>query len=196
MRRAWYRWRELWRQLNCRLRVHYYRIAGGRAIHHKCLFDRGVRIERPWLAQLGQRCTLHPNVWLNIGVDNARLTIGEYTFLGRNVEIRVNTSVEIGRGCLIAPGVFMTDHNHGTSLGQPMFEQPCISASIHIGDDVWIGANAVILPGVEIGTGAVVAAGAVVTGAVAAGTIVGGVPARVIRHRANLADRGEESRRA
>ena len=50
-----------------------------------------------------------------------------------------------------------------------------------IGDDVWIGVNAVVLPGVTIGTGAVVAAGAVVADDVAPNTVVGGVPATVLR---------------
>ena len=54
-------------------------------------------------------------------------------------------------------------------------------APIHIGRDVWIGANAVILPGITIGDGAVIAAGAVVTKDVPENTVAGGVPARVIK---------------
>lgn len=183
MGRSWYRWTELWRLAMCRLRVHAYRLSGGRSIDGKCLFDRGVRIERPWLARLGPRCVLQQDVWLNLGSDGAQLEIGAYTFIGRGVEIEVSTSVRIGRGVLIAPGVFVTDHNHDTALGKPMFEQPCIATPVLIGDDVWVGANAVILPGVEIGDGAVVAAGAVVHKSVPARAIVGGVPAQLVEYR-------------
>ena len=178
-----YRFQESCRIALCRLRVHRYRLLGARGIDGKCLFGRGVRVERPWLATLGPRCVLQQDVWLNIGANSASLDIGAFTFIGRGVEIEVSTRVAIGRGGLIAPGVFITDHNHGTALGLPMFEQPCVAAPVMIGDDVWIGANAVILPGVEIGDGAIVAAGAVVNRSVPANAIVVGVPAQVIRYR-------------
>lgn len=55
-------------------------------------------------------------------------------------------------------------------------------APVHIGNNVWIGSNVTVLPGVSIGDGAVIAAGAVVTKDVEAYTVVGGVPAKLIRH--------------
>jgi len=183
MIRALYRIREFYRIAWCRLRVHGYRLIGARGIDGKCLIDHGVRIERAWRVQLGPRCVLQPDVWLNIGADQAQLTIGAYTFIGRGVEIEVSTRVSIGDGVLIAPGVFVTDHNHSTAPGAPMFEQPCIAAPVSIGNDVWIGANVVILPGVTIGDGAVIAAGAVVNTDVPARAIFGGVPAKLIKYR-------------
>jgi maltose O-acetyltransferase len=126
---------------------------------------------------------LQRDVWLYVGGESARLSIGEYTFIGRGVEIEISTRVTIGRHGLIAPGVFITDHNHGTSIDEPIFRQPSVHSTVVIGDDVWIGANAVILPGVNIGDGAVVGAGAVVTSDVPPRSIVGGVPARLIRNR-------------
>ena len=178
-----YRLKEIVRIIGCRLRVHACRLAGGHRIDPKCLFDRGVRIDRPWLASLGPRCVLQSDVWLNIVSDSAKLDIGASTFLGRGVEIEVSQRVRIGTGCLIAPGVYITDHDHALDVGVPMFEQPCVAADVEIGDDVWIGANVVILPGVSIGNGAVVGAGAVVTRSVAERAIVAGVPARVIKYR-------------
>jgi acetyltransferase-like isoleucine patch superfamily enzyme len=178
-----HQFRETLRITACRCRVHAVRAFGGRDIHLKCLFGRGVRIERPWLAEIGERCVLQPDVWLNIVSDRARLQIGHHTFLGRGVAIEVSMRVEIGCGGLIAPGVYITDHHHGVARGQPMFEQPCVAAPVRIGDDVWIGVGAVILPGVEIGDGAIVAAGAVVNKSVPACAIVGGVPARILKYR-------------
>ncbi len=166
-----------------RLRVLAYRNMGGSGIHGKCLIGSGARIERPYRLEMGERCVLQRRVWLNIGSDSARMTIGAFSFIGCGTEVEVSQEVRIGRGALIAPGVFITDHNHDTTLGRPMFEQPCIAARVIIGDDVWIGANAVVLPGVTIGDGAVVAAGAVVSRDVAARSIVGGVPAKLLRSR-------------
>ncbi|WP_433956069.1 acyltransferase [Janibacter indicus] len=68
-----------------------------------------------------------------------------------------------------------------------MRRQPHVTAPIHVEDDVWVGAGAIVLKGVTIGTGAVVAAGSVVTKSVDEYAIVAGVPARVIGSR-----RGEE----
>ncbi len=166
-----------------RIRVHGYRLMGSSTIHPKCLFGPHVRIDRPHLLEMGQRCVLQQGVWLLIGSDSASLQVGEFTFFGRDVEIEVSTSVVIGKHCLIAPGVYITDHNHDVSAELPMFEAPCIHGPVDIGDNVWIGAKAIILPGVTIETGAVVGAGSVVTRSVARDMVVAGVPARPIRSR-------------
>lgn len=178
-----YRLKELLRLSFSRLRVYCYRFAGGTRIHPKCLFGQGVRIERPWNVAMGTRCMLQPYVWLNIVDEHAQLEIGEFTFIGRGTEIEVSERVTIGRGGLIAPEVYITDHNHGMDLDRPMFEQPCIAGPVAIGDDVWLGANCVILPGVTIGNGAVISAGAVVNKDVPERAIFGGVPAKLIKYR-------------
>jgi acetyltransferase-like isoleucine patch superfamily enzyme len=190
MKRQIYKYKELLRTVRARLRVYLVRAQGGGNIHPKCLFGRGVAIERPWNVRMGSRCVLQPFVWLNVGGDGARLDIGEFTFIGRGTEIEVSRKVTIGVGGLIAPGVFITDHNHSMKLGAPMYVQPCVAGPVEIGDDVWIGANSVILPGVRIGAGAVVAAGAVVNRDVPPYTVVGGVPARIISRRGAHAPSG------
>lgn len=177
-----YRSREFIRIALARLRVYFYRWQGA-DIHPKCLLGRGTRLEHPWAIRLGARCILQPNVWLNVVSPKASLQIGEYSFIGRGTEIDVSLGVAIGKGALIAPGVFITDHNHSLQRGAPMFRQRGEEAPVTIGDDVWIGANAVILCGVTIGEGAVVAAGAVVNRDVAPYAIVGGVPAKPIGQR-------------
>ena len=84
--------------------------------------------------------------------------------------------ISIGHDVAISKGVVVRDSDNHTIIdGRP------ISAPIRIGDHVWIGLNAVILKGVTVGNGAIVAAGAVVAHDVPARTIVGGVPARILR---------------
>lgn len=175
--------RETLRIVAARLRVHGYRWIGGTAIHPKCLIEADVRIDRPWLVRLGPRCVLQSSVWLSVGSSSARLQIGAHGFIGRGTQIEVSHEVAIGDGALIAPGVYITDHNHAMDPGIPMWQQPCRAAPVRIGSDVWIGTGAVILPGVSIGDGAVVAAGAVVNRDVRPGAIVAGVPAREVKHR-------------
>lgn len=92
--------------------------------------------------------------------------------------------VTMGDGVRIASHASLYGFNHGyASVEQPIFRQPHTSLGITIGDDVWIGANAVILDGVRIGSHVVVAAGAVVTKDVADYAIVGGNPAKLLRSR-------------
>ncbi len=109
------------------------------------------------------------------------LIVGSRTVFGHHVTIGVRESVIIGCDCLIAEMVSIRDHDHGFhDAAMPMREQEPLVASVVIGDDVWIGSKVTITRGVHIGQGAIVGANSVVTYDVAAGAIVGGVPARVI----------------
>lgn len=112
--------------------------------------------------------------------------------MGNNVRITMdcciwaeqNSKIIFGNDVLVGPGVKMFCGNHGTALnGIPMSFQERKEADITIGNDVWIGANSVITSGVSIGNGAIVAAGSVVTKNVPENTIVGGVPAKIIKTR-------------
>ena len=86
--------------------------------------------------------------------------------------------ITIGNGSLIGHHVVLATLNHDLDADR---RQDLLPKPIHIGERVWIGSGAVILAGVTIGEGAVVAAGAVVTKDVPAYTVVGGVPAKVIK---------------
>ena len=176
-----------WRRLAvARVRVHGYRFLGANRIDRKCLISRHVRIDRPHRLVMGPRCVVQDNVWLSILEPAAELRIGAFTFLGRDVEIEVCSQVVIGEHCLIGPGVYITDHNHDIHAPGPMAAAPCIAKPVQIGDDVWVGAKAVILPGVTVGSGAVIAAGAVVTRSVAPRMVIAGIPARPIKQRPTL----------
>lgn len=111
---------------------------------------------------------------------NANISIGERTTIGFHTFIYASSTIDIGADCMIAPFVYIVDSNHGTRVGTPMNRQPDGARPISIGNDVWVGAHAVILSGVTIADGAIIAAGSVVREDVARNTIVGGVPAKVI----------------
>ncbi|MGT2715838.1 DapH/DapD/GlmU-related protein [Streptococcus respiraculi] len=115
----------------------------------------------PFSTDCGRNIVIGNNVFINAGCkfqDQGGITIGDRTLVGHNVVIAtLNHSFEVAKRGNLVP------------------------AAVSIGQDVWIGANATICPGVKIGDGAVIAAGAVVTKDVAPGTVVGGVPAKVLK---------------
>lgn len=104
--------------------------------------------------------------------------IGKHVFINMGCKFQDQGGIFIGDGTLIGHNVVLATLNHAKS---PIDRATMIPAPIHIGKRVWIGSNATILPGVTIGDGAIVAAGAVVTRDVPDNTIVGGVPASVMR---------------
>ena len=114
-----------------------------------------------------------------IVVDAGELVIGNQTMVNGFSKILVATRVTIGSGCNIAWNVQILDTDfHSVHVdGQP---QPH-TAPITIGDHVWIGTSSLVLKGVTVGDGAVVAAGSVVTRDVPASTLVAGVPAKPVR---------------
>lgn len=105
--------------------------------------------------------------------------IGKNVFLNMGCKFQDQGGIYIGDGALIGHNVVLATLNHAMS---PSRRGTMVPAPIRIGKNVWIGSNATILPGVTIGDGAIVAAGAVVTRDVPENAIVGGVPAKVIRH--------------
>jgi acetyltransferase-like isoleucine patch superfamily enzyme len=93
------------------------------------------------------------------------------------VVLRASGGLTIGSRVVIGAHAVLTSRGH--PVAPPRFGRT-EDAPVVIGDDVWVGASAVVLPGVTVGRGSVVAAGAVVTRDVPPGTVVGGVPARVL----------------
>ena len=95
----------------------------------------------------------------------------------------VDAKIKIGNKVSLGPGAALIGANHGIEPGIPHQDQAQKSNEILIGDDVWIGAHSIILPGVKIGSGSVVAAGSVVLEDIPENSICGGVPAKVLRTR-------------
>ncbi len=130
-----------------------------------------------FFAAIGERVTIKGNFNCDYG---RHISIGSGTFINCNVTILDTNRVNIGENVFIAPGVVISAATHPLDA-QRRVSRHFQSHPITIGDCVWIGANATILTGVTIGKNAVIAAGAVVTHDVPANTLVGGVPARVIK---------------
>ncbi len=122
-----------------------------------------------------ENCQFYTGVRLEVG-PGAVLRIGKGTYLNRNTLVVAHKSVDIGRQCMIAWDVVIMDTDQHDVPGLDNRNLPVV-----IGDHVWIGCRAIILKGVRIGTGAIVAAGSVVTKDVPPYSVVGGVPARVLR---------------
>ena len=120
-----------------------------------------------------------PNVYFGNG---EKVTIGAHSHINENVFIQ---GAKIGSFVMIAPNVAILSKSHQFSrTDMPMILQGESQEHIPIiENDVWIGRNAIIMPGVHIGIGSIIAAGAVVTKNVAPYSIVGGVPASLIRMR-------------
>ncbi len=125
---------------------------------------------------------------------NVNIEHGVFFGSGREIEIGDNSGIgvncriagplSIGSDVMIAPNVSIYTRNHETeNIYRPMRLQTAPTKKVTIGDDVWIAANAIILPGVTIGSGAIIAAGAVVTKDVPDFAVVGGNPAKVIKIR-------------
>lgn len=130
-------------------------------------------------ARTGQEITLESRVYFGSGKD---IEIGSRVQINEECWIRNAT---IGNTVMIAPRVMILVSGHNTERTDiPMMDQgPRRYPQTVIEDDVWIGAQALILPGIRIGRGAIVAAGAVVTKDVEPYAVVGGNPARLIKYR-------------
>lgn len=95
-----------------------------------------------------------------------------------------DSQIILGDNLLMGPGVCIFSGNHSTFQGEPMTFQPRKEESIVIGDDVWLGAHAIVTAGTHIANGVIVAAGAVVTRSITQeNVIVAGIPAKIIRER-------------
>lgn len=128
--------------------------------------------------RLGKKSVIESYCCINNAVGD--VTIGDHTRIG--IHCTVIGPVSIGNNVNLAQGITVTALNHNfEDVTQRIDEQGISTKPVVIGDDVWIGANAVILPGVTIGRHVVVAAGAVVTKDVPSFTLVAGVPAKVIK---------------
>lgn len=145
-------------------------------------FGPGSVIVRPLVLRgtdrihVGADVAIFPGAWLQCEDGGGPLTIGDGVYLGHSVHVHATSRVTIGDGCMVVDGAYIGNGGHDGQAQHAVVQ----TGDTVLGKNVFVGQRAVILGGVTIGDGAVVGAGAVVTRDVAAGAVVGGVPARVI----------------
>lgn len=145
-----------------------------------------------WNIEVGQHFAVGPNFWME-AIDcygsqkfAPSIKIGDNFNAQRNCHLGAIDSITIGNGVLLGSNILIIDHAHGdTSAEQNKLApdaRPLYSKGpVVIGNNVWIGDNAIILPGVTLGDGCVVGAGAVVTKSFPSGSVIGGNPAKQIK---------------
>jgi acetyltransferase-like isoleucine patch superfamily enzyme len=149
-----------------------------------CFICPGVKFE------IGPHAKLHIGRWAWIGhgskirVHEGEVHIGAKTVMGQECTISAFQHVSIGRECILADRVMLIDFDHGvTEVERPIRLQGIYKRDVEISHNVWIGYGACILRGVSVGENAVIGTSAVLTHSFGANTVVGGVPARVLRMR-------------
>lgn len=145
-------------------------------------FDRlrGV-LTSNFLKKCGKKLRIYPNFEIR---HPQKLEIGNNVLINKYFWANSRGEIEIGNDVIIGPYVMIYSANHNYQKKQELIrKQGTVTKKVIIGNDVWIGARAVILPGVTIGDGAVIAAGSIVTKNVDPYTVVAGVPAKKIKER-------------
>ena len=149
---------------------------------------RAVRLREPQCFEIGDGVTICDNVILQCHKDG-KCIIGTRSWIGPGVFID-GRDLHIGDYVGIGPGVQIIGAQHtGVPNNAPIISTDLAVEHIEIENNVDIGANATILPGIKIGAGAIIGAGAVVTDDVPSGAVVAGVPARHIRQRSDLSSK-------
>lgn len=132
-------------------------------------------------AKIANGVTIHHSVYIR---NPEGLIVNENSNINHGCELYCAGGIEIGKGTMIAYQVMiMSDSREFMGTNPLKGRKGRTKKKVWIGDDVWIGARAIIMPGIKVGNHAIVAAGAVVTRDVSEWEIVGGNPARVIKRR-------------
>ncbi len=150
---------------------------------------QGVIYNESYLS-IGDNTLVGPNVAITAGISGDQkmlsptvVTIGKKCIIGRGSHIIGHWSIVLGDEIQTGPYVYITDQNHGyEDPDQAVGWQTPSEGAVSIGSGSWLGANVVILPGTTLGKNTVVAAGAVVRGEFPDHVVLGGVPAKVLRH--------------
>ena len=128
--------------------------------------------------KVGNYCTIEPPIFANYGGKNVYL--GEDVYINFNLSLVDDGNIYIGDSALIGPNVTIIATNHPISPNL-RFSKYLYVKDVHIGNNVWIGAGAIILPGVTIGENSVIGAGSVVTKDIPSNVVAVGNPCRVLR---------------
>ena len=148
-----------------------------------CIFEAGVLVFHPENIELGANVYVGHNAILK-GYCKNTMRIGDETWIGQQAFLHSAGGIDIGARVGIAPGVrIITSFHTEAGRATPILSSPIELAPVVIEDDCDLGVGAIVLPGVRIGKGAQIGAGAVVTEDVPAYSVAVGVPAKVVRER-------------
>ncbi|MBI5515607.1 MAG: transferase [Deltaproteobacteria bacterium] len=155
-----------------------------RALGEGCVFEAGVLVFHPENISLGRNVYVGHYAILK-GYYKNEMVIGDQTWIGQQCFFHSAGGLVIGQRVGIGPGVkILTSVHEEAGRAVPVLFSPVATAPVHIEDDSDLGINSVVLPGVTVGRGAIVGAGAVCAQDVPPYAVVAGVPARVLRYRA------------
>lgn len=160
------------------LRAVFYKIFF-KKIGKKASFEKRCIITEPRGIEVGDNFKLSHDSYLGGG----KLKIGNDCFFGHNCHVEGAGGVFIGDFFMAGPNVSILSATHEYKNSVPIVSQGLKLDEVRIGDDVWLGTNVVVLPGVTIHRGSIVGANAVVTKDIGEYQIVGGVPAKFIKNR-------------
>ena len=165
-------------------RSYKFRKKNGKGINKK------ITLKNEKYISLGKNCNIGENSYL-LCYDNylcqnfsPQLKIGDNFHATRQITIQCCNNIKIGNNVLAGSNVFIVDYNHGVYIPSGnigYLSNRLEPQSVIIEDDVWIGQNVIILPGVTVGKGAIVGAGSIVTKNVLAYSVVAGNPAKIIK---------------
>lgn len=170
------------RGFKSRVRLFIYRVLGMR-MGIKNRMEGGGRCRRLSQIEIGDYNSFTQGCWLwpeDTPSGRIRIRIGSRNYFNRNVMIDACGLVDIGNYNMFGPDIYITDSNHTFGTSVVPSHEPMHIGRVRIGNRCWIGAKAVILKDVELGDGCVVGAGAVVTKSFPEGSVIAGVPARLM----------------
>ena len=157
-------------------------------LRYGCLFRFPSTIRNRGYIKIGKNCRFGRYSTIELFCNNSRLNIGDGFRSNSFLHIGVVTNVTIGNNVLVASGVYIADHSHGEYSQFPSSDphtapvnRPLVNAPVVIGNNVWLGEKVAVLPGVRVGHGSVVGAGAVVTKDLPDYCMAVGVPAKIIK---------------
>ncbi len=140
--------------------------------------EKRVGLLKRMLGKMGEGCYIEPPFRANWA--GKHLYLGDYVYANFNLTIVDDADIFVGDRVMFGPNVTIATGNHPVA---PALRERALqyNRSVHIGNNVWIGAGAIIVPGITIGDNSVIGAGSVVTKDVPAGVVAVGNPCRVIR---------------
>ena len=152
------------------------------AARYQAAYAEDARAARPLLAELlgslGDEAEVRPPLYVDYG---SNISIGARTFVNYNLTALDVAAITIGEDCQIGPNVQLLTPTHPLEPG-PRRDKLEAARPIVVGDNVWLGGGAIVLPGVTVGDNAVIGAGAVVTKDLPANVVAVGNPARPVRN--------------